>query len=75
MVRFDKCPICGKSVGYEDSAGVNHNFCIAMCVSGHTGADLGIPYSVCLKSNPFSAARVWNKAVRNYINKAGINHE
>ena len=66
--HFDKCPICGKAVGYEDAAGENHDMCIAMCINGHTVIDLGVGYTA-MRSNEFQAARIWNKAVRKYKNE------
>ena len=69
-VKFDKCPICGKAVGYEDAAGDNKDLCIAMCLGGHTIVDLGGSYGLARK-DPYKAARVWNKAVRKYLMNLG----
>lgn len=65
-VKFDKCPLCGSVVGYEDEAGSNRDLCMAMCIKGHTIVDLGASFEL-LKSNGYQAARVWNKYVRKYI--------
>ena len=64
-VKFDKCPICGRQVGYEDEFGDNKDLVVAMCLSGHTIADLGFGYGLA-RSNEFQAAKVWNRAARKY---------
>lgn len=64
-VKFDKCPICGRSVGYEDWVGDNKNLIIAMCGGGHTVIDLGGHYGLA-RNNPWDAAKIWNKFARLY---------
>ena len=64
--KFDKCPICGYSVGYEDSAGGNKGSYVAMCMKGHTIVDLGSSNGLICK-NEFQAAKGWNKMVRRYL--------
>ena len=65
-VKFDRCPICGRLVGYEDSAGDNKDLYIAMCMNGHTVIDLGGNFEMAM-TNEFQAARIWNKMVRKYL--------
>lgn len=64
-VKFDRCPICGRSVGYEDEVGDNKDLYIAMCGGGHTVIDLGGSFGMGAK-NEFQAAKIWNRAVRRY---------
>ena len=72
-VKFDKCPICGRSVGYEDGVGDNKDLIVAMCGGGHTIIDLGEGLSGSLggyglaRKNPWDAAKVWNKMARKYV--------
>lgn len=72
--KFDNCPICGRGVGLH-LVGDNKTLYAAVCGLGHDLNDIceqnAFKYG---SKDPFQAARIWNKMVRQYMKNHPIRY-